>query len=1144
MKTLVHSSRLQFTRDGRTLVVAEPDAVTLVELRDATRRQIAIPGVQAVAAFAEQVWVATQAGAVLRLTRDGRQLDEHPVPPDPDALLIPTTIGALAALWTAREPVALVDDLGSLAILGHPIDAAISIPLAGRRFAHGTGPRLTLPAGRAVTLANGAQLTGGSAVFEGASLMLVAEHPRGRDIVILALASARTLQTMALPPGLVRLAARRGLAVVHAAPRRLAVIDLRFARHLGAVVTDDDVTDVAIDPDGSLLAIRLARGDLELAPIGERMGALARLAVVSGGPSGHTPNTPAPDATTTKTSELPPKARSEVATRSRLAELPPVATPRSSPADVPRSSPADVPQSSPADAPRVFPPDVSLVPPPDAPRVPPVVVPLAPPSDAPCVPPADVPRPTVVVLEAVPSETQTSELRSPESSPSKARIAVAWPSEIPASTDRPPGAALPVIVDALDPRPIRTRLPRAEALVELDREICSVIAWTLCAISMAWDTRRLGYGNEGHHPYEHEVAALVGKNAAGFAQDYLAAAEAALAEHEALLAADPHYRGPATPIAELIDELGLSPAAVDVLLVIAAPSLNGDVARLYGILGNDPGRALVDEALVDRVLGNRVSRHDIAAELHPRAPLVRLGIVGVKPSRPRPFAALTVDPAILSRLRGEPPDLGVALIERHAARTLEAIELAPGVLAAATDALAQAARPARIAVRGRTGTGRRTLLAAFAHHAGRSLGVIDATVLPRDAERFVGELEAALRRAQLAGLVPAIHGLDAVVLDQRSGTELAHETLAAHPGPLAVLLPPGATPPLPVGHVVIDLPALSETERLGVWQRALDGTGRWLRDAAGLASRYRVGPGIIHRAVAAAAGHDLTTPCDDRIDAFLRQSRDLRLADHARRVDRLASWADLVLPSDIMDSLRELVGRVRHRRTVFEDWGMARAMATSRGLTALFQGQPGTGKTLVAGVIARELGLDLYQVDLSKVMSKWIGETERNLAAIFDAAEDGQVILLFDEADALFAKRTEVRSSNDRYANLEVNYLLQRLDQFEGIAILTTNSGGSIDPAFKRRLSFQLSFPFPDEDTRAELWRAHLPRELPRTGELTFDALARKYQLSGGYIRNACLRAAFLAAQEETSLHQHHLERAVALEFAELGKLSTTGTIA
>ncbi|MCW5808246.1 MAG: ATP-binding protein, partial [Deltaproteobacteria bacterium] len=358
----------------------------------------------------------------------------------------------------------------------------------------------------------------------------------------------------------------------------------------------------------------------------------------------------------------------------------------------------------------------------------------------------------------------------------------------------------------------------------------------------------------------------------------------------------------------------------------------------------------------------------------------------------------------------------------------------------------------------------------------------------------------------------------------------------------ATLAPPGASAPLPGGHAVIDVPMLTETQRLDVWGRALVAAGAWTRDLAALAARFRIGPGTIHRALASVPG-DASAPCDDAIDGYLRQARGRLLGEHARRVDRLASWSDLVLPPDVMDSLRELVGRVRHRRTVFERWGMEAKMATSRGLTALFQGPPGTGKTLVAGAIARELGLDLYQVDLSRVMSKWIGETERNLARIFDAADDGQAILLFDEADSLFARRTEVRSSNDRYANLEVNYLLQRLDSFDGFAILTTNSGGSIDPAFKRRLSFQLSFPFPDEETRAALWRAHIPRELPRAHELTFDGLARRYQLSGGYIRNACLRAAFLAAQEERPLHQDHLERAVALEFAEQGKLSTTGAL-
>ncbi|MBL9020396.1 MAG: ATP-binding protein [Myxococcales bacterium] len=697
-------------------------------------------------------------------------------------------------------------------------------------------------------------------------------------------------------------------------------------------------------------------------------------------------------------------------------------------------------------------------------------------------------------------------------------------------------------VAMLQPRAWRARASRCEALAELDRELRCVTLWTLGAIARAWDTRRLGYGNEGAHPYEHEVAALVGMNG-GFARDYVESAADALADHERALSACASYRSAAMPLGELADEFGLSADALEILLVVAAPAISGEVARLYGILANDAARAPVDPQLVEQVLAGRVERHDIASELHPRAPLLALGIIEARPGRGRPFVALEVDPVILARLRGELPDLGAAPIARTADRTLADLELPPSVAQQLTAALRAAKRPLRLAVRGRAGTGRRTLLAAVGQLAHRTLGLIDAAVLPRDAERFQRALSVAVRRAHLAGMLPVVHGLEAIVFGDRDGHTLAHEALAAHPGPLAVISPPGTTPPFPVGHAVVDIPPPNESERAATWTRALAATPCWLRDPAGIAARYRVGAGVIHRAVASLDGHDAAQPADDHLDAFLRQIRDVRLADHARRVDRLASWSDLVLPSDIMDSLRELIGRVRHRRTVFEDWGMSRTMSTSRGLTALFQGQPGTGKTLVAGVIARELGLDLYQVDLSKVMSKWIGETERNLSAIFDAAEDGQVILLFDEADSLFAKRTEVRSSNDRYANLEVNYLLQRLDAFEGIAILTTNSGGSIDPAFKRRLSFRLSFPFPDEDTRAELWRSHLPAEIPRAGELVFDALARKYQISGGYIRNACLRAAFLAAQEETALAQHHLERAVALEFAELGKLSTGGTI-
>src|SRR4029079_19205109 len=212
---------------------------------------------------------------------------------------------------------------------------------------------------------------------------------------------------------------------------------------------------------------------------------------------------------------------------------------------------------------------------------------------------------------------------------------------------------------------------------------------------------------------------------------------------------------------------------------------------------------------------------------------------------------------------------------------------------------------------------------------------------------------------------------------------------------------------------------------------------------------------------------------------------------------------ELVVPEDIADALREVCARVRHRRLVLESWGMERAAANAQGVTALFQGGPGTGKTMAAGVIARALGYELWRVDLSKVVSKWIGETEKNLAAVLDAAEEGEIVLLFDEADSLFGKRTEVKSSHDRNANLETNYLLQRLDTFTGVAILTTNFGTAIDPAFLRRLSVQAQFPLPDQFERERLWRALLPRTLPLADDSDFSELARRYPLTGGYIRNA-----------------------------------------
>src|SRR5262249_14702615 len=254
------------------------------------------------------------------------------------------------------------------------------------------------------------------------------------------------------------------------------------------------------------------------------------------------------------------------------------------------------------------------------------------------------------------------------------------------------------------------------------------------------------------------------------------------------------------------------------------------------------------------------------------------------------------------------------------------------------------------------------------------------------------------------------------------------------------------------------------------------------------------------------------------------------------------TWDDLVVPDDTGRTIAELVGQLRHRSTVLGRWGFQRKLGKGLGTTALFSGEPGTGKSMVAGLVANELGLELYQIDLSRVLSKWIGETEKNLAKVFDAAETGHVVLLFDEADSLLGKRTtDTKSANDRYANIETNYILQRLEQFHGVAILTSNLESSIDPALSRRLSFELRFPFPDEEQRAEIWRRMLPAELPVEGEIEYPLLAERFELSGGYIRNIVLRAAYLAASEGRGLGMAHLIRAAEHEYHDRGMLIARG---
>jgi len=249
------------------------------------------------------------------------------------------------------------------------------------------------------------------------------------------------------------------------------------------------------------------------------------------------------------------------------------------------------------------------------------------------------------------------------------------------------------------------------------------------------------------------------------------------------------------------------------------------------------------------------------------------------------------------------------------------------------------------------------------------------------------------------------------------------------------------------------------------------------------------------------------------------------------------TFADLILPEETLALLRELCDQARLQRKVLEEWGFAAKLPYGRGLAALFGGLPGTGKTMAASVIAREMGQVLFRVDLSKMVSRWVGETEKNLARVFDEAQASRAMLLFDEADALFSRRTEVKSSVDRYANLEVNYLLQRLESFDGLVVLTSNFEAGIDEAFRRRLRFRIDFPMPDQQARLRLWQSMFPAAMPREPDLPLADLAEEFEMAGGPIKQAALRGAFLAAAEGRPVGRDHLFRATEMEYRELGRV-------
>jgi hypothetical protein len=603
-------------------------------------------------------------------------------------------------------------------------------------------------------------------------------------------------------------------------------------------------------------------------------------------------------------------------------------------------------------------------------------------------------------------------------------------------------------------------------------------------------------------------------------------------------------RTPPGRAGRLARRLGLEPMDLELLWTIVACAHDPRCRAHALALGESAARAGVSLMLhvVASGLSPSATRH-LALRVSGRHPLLRSHVIRVDGAGAdrayhvpdRVAAWLSGDDAIDPELDG----VGALLSAGYAALDEGSREIVDTLAA-----LLMRREPGLVVLEGPQGIGKRTLIGVAADAASRPVIVLDAARIPRGdgaTERIVAALT---REVLLRG--------DAVAL-------VANLDLASEPtgGRFAALvrcleqtetigLVTTTTPGIELGSSItpmrLRVPEPTLATRCELWRRNLETDGLPIEP---IATRYRVSAGMIESAARTAsllAGMRGRPVGERDVLEGLRTTIAERLGGLAVRVEPRDTWDDLVLPADTLDQIRALVSRVRHAHVVLDQWGFRSRVARGGGVAALFSGPPGTGKTMVAGIIARELELELYQVDLSQVVSKWVGETEKQLSQIFDAAESGHALLLFDEADALFSKRTEVKAAVDRYANLEVNYLLQRIEAFGGVAILTTNMDTAIDPALKRRLAAHVAFWPPDEDERLALWTRMIPSAAPRSGSFDFDDLVSEFpEMSGANIRNAVVAAAFLAASEGASLGQEHLDRAARAEYRAMGRVLKKG---
>jgi hypothetical protein len=609
---------------------------------------------------------------------------------------------------------------------------------------------------------------------------------------------------------------------------------------------------------------------------------------------------------------------------------------------------------------------------------------------------------------------------------------------------------------------------------------------------------------------------------------------------------------PAAPLAAgarfaaLRDRFGLSQLELDTLLIALAPDIDPRYERIFGYLQDDvtrrrPGVDLL-LSLLCHSAPEKLCRLALFASSGPlRAN--RLLFLSGDDTVPLARREIYLDPPIIAFL------LGDARLDARLARFAHADDNhAPGAidprLARIADRAAARGRHARLYLQGGDEAEKHGAASALAAARGASLLVADIGRAARLGDAFEPWLHALARDALLRRAIVYFGRIEA--LSEAPARETFFAALAAFK--CMVILSgigemPVAEPPVR-GMVSVPFAPPSWRDRRAAWRDALHVRGISAEPGTldALAERFRFTRGQIEDAAetAASVADDAS---GDRGAAHLfaaaRSRSGHELASLTRRIAPAHGWDDIVLPDDALGQLHDICRRVTRRHLVLGTWGFGAKLSSGLGVNALFHGHSGTGKTMAAEVVARALQLDLYKIDLAGVVSKYIGETEKNLDRIFAAAEDANAILLFDEADALFGKRSEVRDSHDRYANLEVSYLLQKMEQHEGVSILATNLRQNLDDAFLRRLAFTVPFPFPDEVGRRRIWAGIWPRELPLADDVDADWLAARFMLSGGNIRNAALAAAFLAVDDGGPVRLSHVLRAVRGEFLKMGKTLT-----